>query len=316
MRRAPGLLHRRALRPAALALSVLMLSACALVPLSERTRQALPEHNGPVFEMHNAAGKPAGWLYGSVHVGSAERPAFSQQALVAMSQTRHVYLEVTDGSEDRWDMAQWKAEDFHPAPEPRLSEAQMTEVMGQEVDIVEARRERTFEVQLAGYCGLERRFGSENTALKLLAGRSVQVGGLETTASRERDEKSGPQDPVRRADEESQVRAAMADAIAGLMQSPNYVWRADQDPRLRVLDAMCRLFSTHPEQLASLVQAMPAGTYRARERTMAKGVVAAVERGERPFVIVGAMHLLGEGSMPALLAEQGITVRPMGSTRP
>jgi uncharacterized protein len=46
-----------------------------------------------------------------------------------------------------------------------------------------------------------------------------------------------------------------------------------------------------------------------RNRQMAERVLEMIDRGERPFVIVGAGHLVGKGSIPELLSEMGLIVQ-------
>jgi uncharacterized protein len=46
-----------------------------------------------------------------------------------------------------------------------------------------------------------------------------------------------------------------------------------------------------------------------RNRLFDAGIALALERGHRPFVAVGAGHMLGEDGLPALLAARGYTVR-------
>ncbi|MDP6946959.1 MAG: TraB/GumN family protein, partial [Myxococcota bacterium] len=56
-----------------------------------------------------------------------------------------------------------------------------------------------------------------------------------------------------------------------------------------------------------------------RNRTMADSLQKLLEAGERPFVVVGALHTLGAESLPRLMLERGYTVRPIapsGDARP
>lgn len=56
---------------------------------------------------------------------------------------------------------------------------------------------------------------------------------------------------------------------------------------------------------ADLYEALLAG----RNRAWAQRILPMLERGDRPFVAVGAAHMLGADGLPALLAAQGYAVR-------
>src|SRR5258706_3067427 len=81
-----------------------VLGACA-TPDAERfiDRYRLQAAIGPLYEIHGQDGV-VGWLYGAVHYGTVERPSLSRAAARVLPQTRHIYLELTDGPGNSWPM--------------------------------------------------------------------------------------------------------------------------------------------------------------------------------------------------------------------
>lgn len=55
-------------------------------------------------------------------------------------------------------------------------------------------------------------------------------------------------------------------------------------------------------------------TIDSRNALMVERVDAMLRRGERPFVVVGALHMLGEQGIPAMLRARGYTVSPIAPT--
>jgi len=44
---------------------------------------------------------------------------------------------------------------------------------------------------------------------------------------------------------------------------------------------------------------------------MARRIDGMIKSGQRVFVAVGALHMVGENSIPEILREKGYTVRPL-----
>jgi uncharacterized protein YbaP (TraB family) len=96
-------------------------------------------------------------------------------------------------------------------------------------------------------------------------------------------------------------RRLLADSLAGEADDPAALAQGWRKGDMAMLDAL-----TRQGMLADPI--LRAALYVGRNRTWSAAIVAAMARGERPFVAVGAAHMAGADGLPAMLAARGYRV--------
>ena len=225
-----------------------------------------------------------------------------------MAQTRHVYLEQTDGAGTSWPMRMAVGEDLEGIARAKKAAADASAERVHKA-LIAARK---LEAQTGGlavvlsndpayyegwalaynYCGAFYEYGTERLARVFAAGSDITIHSLETEASRQ---------------------AALEDSRGERCRQP--VHAAHRAPGLsETMELICRMMLHDVERdqregrPASLSPAA-ACVLDSRHRTMAARIAEAVKRGEKPFVIVGRGHVMPDQNLTELLVAQGFALR-------
>lgn len=298
-------------------LAVATVGACATPASRFIEAYRLPDHTGPLYEIV-ADGQVVGWLYGSVHVGTAESPSISRAAIYAMAQTRHVYKENTDRDGNAIDMRdRTVAVAANAAAKKKEAEASVTKLWngiiaakalekstGDTVGLFvrDPSYQQTF-ILANVYCGIFYDYGTEEMAIAFAAGQPMTLHALETSASRLRDTADGangcdtktPASKFQSLPPETD-EAKMAAILNERMCKP----MRRTLKRQQTFDAAAYQ-SIEPETLTCFNDA--------RHRRMAEGIDRAIRNGEKPFVVVGKAHLLSRRNLNQQLEARGYTLR-------
>jgi uncharacterized protein YbaP (TraB family) len=285
-----------------------VLAGCAGPPDAERFIQdfALQPKVGVLYELE-AEGSSVGWLYGSIHYGTPERPSMSPAAARALAQTRHLYFELlTAADRSRW-MGSAGPLDLHSAAAVKrgsVSAERATQAARALKDAEHASSgvaavaptEASYYENLAlmhNHCGAFVEYGTERLALALAAGRNVTLHALETDQSR--------QGALKRADEPACKAPARAKSPAPPPAIPSGASFCKQ-----LLQDVQR---DQREDRAYTVTRAQACVLDSRHRTMAASIAEAVKGERRPFVIIGRGHLARGQNLIELIEAHGIRVR-------
>jgi uncharacterized protein len=281
-----------------------LLGGCAGAPDAERFIQefGLQPKVGVLYELE-AEGRAVGWLYGSIHYGTADRPSMSPAAARALAQTQHLYFEVlTAADRSRW-MGSTVPADLHSAAavkrgsvtaERAAQAARAVKEAEQASDGVAAvaPTQASYYENLAlmhNYCGAFVEYGTERLALALAASSNVTLHALESDASR-------------------QEALAQCKEITGSTQAaaPSAARPVDRNACRQLLNEVQR---DQREDRAYTVTRAQACVLDSRHRTMAASIAEAIKGGKRPFVIVGRGHLARGQNLIELIEAHGIRVR-------
>lgn len=285
-----------------------MLAGCAGAPDPERFIQdfGLQPNVGALYELESG-GRVVGWLYGSVHYGTAQRPSMSPAAARALAQTRHLYFEVlTKADQSRW-MGSVVPADLHSAAAIKRGSVTAERAGEAARALKEAERASdgvaavvptaaSYYENLAlihNYCGAFVEYGTERLALALAASSNITLHALETEESR--------REALKRADE-----AACKPPPRGKPPSAPAPGPASAGFCKQLLHEVQR---DQREDRPYAVTRTQACVLDSRHRTMAASIAEAVEAGRQPFIIVGRGHLARGQNLIELIEARGIRVR-------
>ena len=285
-----------------------ILAGCAGAPDPERFIQdfGLQPKVGALYELESG-GRAVGWLYGSVHYGTAQRPSMSPAAARALAQTRHLYFELlTPADRSRW-MGSAVPADLHSAAAVKRGSVTAERANEAARALKEAERasdgvaavaptHASYYENLAlmhNYCGAFVEYGTERLALALAAGSNVTLHALETDESRHEAVKRA-NDPACKPPARAKSAAAPAAIPAGAGFCKQLLQDVQRDQR---------------EDRFYTVTRAQACVLDSRHRTMAAQIAEAVEAGRQPFVIVGRGHLARGQNLIELIEAHGIRVR-------
>ena len=268
--------------------------------------ERLARNRGFLFEVRKDA--RLSYLYGTSHIGRRDWVFLGPVVIEALGSVDRIALELDLGDADI--MQRLRAGVLRQADSPALPAAieQRLHAARQAAcadDLVVLRP----ELQAAGLAGLALRgdgfdpaYGIDDVIAEFATASGKPTLGLETPelqlALLLRDDAQGVSEMVSDTLDElarPQTRASML----RLMQA----WDESDLETLRRYERWCDCLNTPVErqQWAALLDA--------RNPAMLDQLVRAHEAGERLFVAVGALHLVGERGLPALLEARGFEVR-------
>ncbi len=278
-----------------------VLGACA-TPDAERfiDRYRLQAAIGPLYEIHGQDGV-VGWLYGAVHYGTVERPSLSRAAARVLAQTRHIYLELTDGPGNSWPMRDAIAADLKQIAQAKEQAAKASSDKAWQgvvalkklehesggVAAVLAEDKSYYEhLELAyNYCGAFHEYGSERLVRALATGRDVFIHALETDPSR---------------------RQALDLCKPQAVPAPRALPPGRERLCTTILEEIQR---DQREDRPYSPSGAATCVLDARHRTMAARIAQAAKAGEKPFIVVGRGHLVHGRTLAEMLAAQGLELR-------
>lgn len=282
-----------------------VLGGCAGAPDAERFIQefGLQPKVGVLYELE-ADGRAAGWLYGSIHYGTPDRPSMSPAAARALAQTRHLYFEVlTDADRSRW-MGSTVPRDLHSAAAVKRGSVTAERAMQAARAVKEAEHATAGVAAVApthlsyyenlalvhNYCGAFLEYGTERLALALAASSNVTLHALETDASR-------------------QQTLAACKGTGKAAAAPPAPAPAPAPERNLCKQLLQEVQRDQREDRPYTITGAQACVLEGRHRTMAASIAEAVRAQRRPFVIVGRGHLARGQNLIELLEAQGLRVR-------
>lgn len=283
-----------------------LLGGCAGAPDAERFIQdfGLQPKVGALYELQ-AEGRVVGWLYGSIHYGTPERPSMSPAAARALAQTRHLYFELLrPGDHSRW-LGSAVAADLHSAAAvkrgsvtaQRAAEAlravkEAEQASGGIAAVVPTQASYYENLALMhNYCGAFHEYGTERLALALAASSNITLHALETDTSRQEALMGCKQPSPGKPPSPSPAGPA---APAGASFCKQLLLEVQRDQR---------------EDRPYSVTRAQACVLDSRHRAMATRIAEAVQAGRQPFVIVGRGHLARGQNLIELLEAQGLRLR-------
>jgi uncharacterized protein len=278
-------------------IAALLLAACAREGPQSDSSPALWEVSGP-------KGMPGGWLFGTVHALPREVEWRTPRLDQSLGGAQVLVVEVANVGDDKAladafrriaiDRASPPLLDrIEPPARTRLSALLAREgVSARQFDKLETWAAALAIARLAG--SGEPAQGVDRALIASFAGRPVVE--LEGAAAQlaifdrlpEQDQRDLLIAVVREGERAESLGAELAEA-----------WASGDLARLEQL-AMQGMLEDPELRQALLI---------ARNRAWAERIARLIARGEQPFVAVGAAHLLGKDGIPALLANQGYTVR-------
>lgn len=274
----------------------LWLAACSAPAGHERE---WPTPSPALWELKDAQGQQ-GWLFGTVHALPEGLEWRNQAADAALEQSGLLVVEIADLANSQEAAAAFRARASTPGlppllqrlpPDDRAAVGHLLAMAGMD--------ERDFadmELWAAALtlAGATRKYDPANGVDRALLSEAEEAVGLETFALQfsyfdqlaQEDQAQllvAVAEEVRRAEQDEHVSAWLTGDLAALERSAMQGMLAD------------------PELQAALVTA--------RNGAWAGTIARLMEQGRRPFVAVGAAHMLGNDGLPALLAARGFEVR-------
>lgn len=278
-------------------------------PLTAEQREALqPAAQDRGFLWRITKDGRTSWLYGTMHLGEAAWSVLGPKVTHALgsSQVLAVEFDVTDpGMQWRMTTAMaYRPERALPAPLhermlKHLRAACQPELLAKAID-----PEMVAVTLVAGAsqtAGLDAAHGSEMVLVEAAKAAGQRVVSLETPEQQLKLLLS----PTRKemlASVEQMLGELEKNAVAGPMKALAAAWARGDEKALLALDRTGRARLT-PGQRGRM-QALLDG----RNPGMADGIDALHMKGEQVFAAVGALHLLGPGSVPELMARRGYRV--------
>ena len=244
-------------------------------------------------------GAPVAWLFGTVHAlppGLDWRtPAFDK----AFAGADLVLVEIAELEDNARGRAAFEAVSRSPGLPPlgQRVPASARPRLAALLDLadVDARDLQTRETWAAALIltAATRRHDPALGVDRAILDKARRVEGLESHAAQ-----FARFDRLSQAAQDQLLLAVADDALAPDPDARLVAWLTGDLAKLQHLTA-ARLAAC-PELHEALVTS--------RNRAWATRTIALIQAGERPFVAVGAGHMLGEDGLPALLAQQGFTL--------
>ena len=290
----------------AAALAILSAAGCAQSPPSPGAM-----HGPPLWRMRHQDGAGSGWLFGSVHAGleADERLPPGVEAAWARADVLAIEIDV---------MARWRQlRGLYAAAALLPGEDTIEGLIG----TGRAAAIRThFDIDEARWAKLRRL--APWALLAVLAGHDAAGGarpaprGLEARFLEEARRRAMPIVELEQAGEQVEALAG-----AGLEAQADWLWRRIESMRRGdgLAEAIVTAWRAGDEaRLARLKSAawgdardgaLPrAHMFGERDRRIARRLAALLERPHTVFTLVGAFHLVGEDTLPGILAGQWVRV--------
>ena len=248
------------------------------------------------------------WLYGTIHVAEQGWMVPGPTVMKALrdSDTLALELNMLDPNVQGAIMSAMLAKpDTKPLPQPlldRLDQLKQRECIGAEVAAMRPDAQvLTLATLMARREGLDPSYGIDLTLAGLATGMRKPVIGLESVQTQIRELVSDDPEKVLETVSTGLDQLERKDAPAILTA----LARAWSDGRMGLLESYpewCECVTTPAErrEYARMIDGRNPG--------IARSMVKEITSGKRLFAAVGALHMIGENGLPALLRKQGFVV--------